>query len=92
MNRDEILLTPKEGEKSYEDGWQKARAKGLSFGECCRAGDKSQYAAQCLKLLDVLKKPCKHGQRANASGMTGEWRLVDCPKCNAEIERLIKEG
>lgn len=87
MNID-VLLTEEEFTKAYESVTN--RIQGISTR--MQAGREAQNKAQCLKLLDVLKKPCKHTLYAGPGRTIRRvFRLIDCPPCMAEIEKLLKE-
>ena len=87
MNIDEVLLTG--AERNYLIG------RLVVENQVWKERNEAVCKAQCLKLLDVLKKPCIHGLDKIIGGYRdiGDNRItMNCLECMTEIEKLLKEG
>lgn len=82
---EDVLLTDAEIDNE-ESKRHKAMCENVTDSE---REDKWLCKAQCLKLLDVLKKKtdCTHLDHSLHSH-----RIMDCCKCFAELEKILKEG
>lgn len=93
MDKEKVLLTPNEAWDEREK-WSKA------MGQCTQDEfipfDTWRDAAQCRKLLSLLKEPCterEHYLNADAfNAFNGGYRMArkKCPGCMARVEEILK--